>query len=205
MYQKASLLYSKKGCELSRKSKTIKKNKKRVLKLNSRRITFKLSHSPSKLNLDKYPNITTKSNDKYQSLYSIGRSNSKVEKAYDLEDNILVALKRHINLDAYECELKAYSHLNHPNIIKLNNHVTITPENSSAIFSPQNFALSLEYAAKKDLCSYWKKEHPINEDICRMIFKQILNAVHHMHEKEIAHMDLKLANTRMIKKRKEKC
>ena len=194
MCQKASLFSSKDGCELCQKSKKIQKPGKKVVKLKYQKLTLKMSQAFGQPDLAKDLNISTKTIDKYQSICSIGRSNSTVEKAYDLEDHIFVALKKHINLEAYECELRAYSHLDHPNIIKLLNYVTFTQPNPSTTVSEQNFIISLEYATKRDLCSYWKKGCPIKEDICQIIFKQILNGVHHMHEKEIAHMDLKLAN-----------
>ena len=55
-------------------------------------------------------------------------------------------------------------------------------------------AIILEFASKKNLLEYVIRTGAFSEKIARIIYKQILNGVEHIHKQELAHFDLKLDN-----------
>ena len=93
----------------------------------------------------------------------------------------------------FDRESRAYSKLNHKNIIKMFESVEYekypnTPDASRVS------ALVLEYASKKTLFEYVAKTGSFCEDMTRMIFKSILFGVEHINQNGLAHLDLKLDN-----------
>ena len=54
----------------------------------------------------------------------------------------------------------------------------------------------MEYFAEKTMFKYLKgiSIRKVSEDVARIIFKQIANAVAYLHSKNIAHRDIKLEN-----------
>ena len=57
----------------------------------------------------------------------------------------------------------------------------------------------LEYAEHGSLCNFIKYTGPLEEEVVRLYFLQILDAVNFMHSKEYAHLDLKPNNIMLDK------
>lgn len=91
-------------------------------------------------------------------------------------------------------ELDAYSNLKHNNITQLIKPVVYDRKISSTGQLMFIHALILEHVFTKDLYELLKKTGPFTEDISRMVFRQIVEAVGHIHQTGYAHLDLKLDN-----------
>ncbi len=52
----------------------------------------------------------------------------------------------------------------------------------------------MEYVNGGDLLSYIRKMRRLPENTVKYIFKQIINAIHHLHSQNIIHRDIKLEN-----------
>lgn len=101
--------------------------------------------------------------------------------------NIQVAMKRprkdHAN--TFCKELVSLQKLNHPNIIQLYH-----------VFSVGiHYFLVMEMAPGCDLYTYLAKDDiKLDENICRIVGRQLASALCYMHEQQIVHRDLKLEN-----------
>ncbi|XP_030839128.1 5'-AMP-activated protein kinase catalytic subunit alpha-1 isoform X3 [Strongylocentrotus purpuratus] len=85
------------------------------------------------------------------------------------------------------------SQLRHPNIVRL--YETIT--------SPQLYCLIMEYVPGRDLLTLVRgqKGGRLKEGVARRFVRQLVSALHHMHEHGIVHRDLKMENIMMDKQR----
>ena len=98
--------------------------------------------------------------------------------------------KKNINLNAENKhidimnEAKTIQKLNHPNIIKIYN----------AFCYRSYLYLFLEYIKAGDLGKFLHKHGLFNESQAKIIFTQLLNAIHYCHDHKIVHRDLKLEN-----------
>jgi len=81
-------------------------------------------------------------------------------------------------------ELRCMKSVNHVNCIKL----------YEIIEFEQKVYIVMEHAGHGDLLEYIKLRGAIPEDRCRVMFKQIVDAVHYLHGVNIAHRDLKCEN-----------
>jgi len=81
----------------------------------------------------------------------------------------------------------------HPHIIK---HISCNPEGSLQLDGNyQDICYNvMEYCENGSLSTFWKKR-AFDEWIARFIFTQLASAVHYLHSKNFAHLDLKLENT----------
>lgn len=74
--------------------------------------------------------------------------------------------------------------LNHNNIIKLYE----TFETEAYIF------IIMEYISCGDLLAFVRKRGKLSENVCKFLFRQIIEAIHYMHSMNIIHRDIKLDN-----------
>ncbi|XP_041484068.1 MAP/microtubule affinity-regulating kinase 4-like isoform X2 [Lytechinus variegatus] len=90
-------------------------------------------------------------------------------------------------------EARIMSQLRHPNIVRL--YETIT--------SPQLYCLVMEYVPGGDLLTLVRGQQGgrLKEGVARRFIRQLVSALHHMHEQGIVHRDLKMENIMMDKKR----
>eukprot|EP00057_Strongylocentrotus_purpuratus_P013216 XP_011667690.1 PREDICTED: hormonally up-regulated neu tumor-associated kinase [Strongylocentrotus purpuratus] len=90
-------------------------------------------------------------------------------------------------------EARIMSQLRHPNIVRL--YETIT--------SPQLYCLIMEYVPGRDLLTLVRgqKGGRLKEGVARRFVRQLVSALHHMHEHGIVHRDLKMENIMMDKQR----
>ena len=58
----------------------------------------------------------------------------------------------------------------------------------------KHICIVMEYICAGDLLSYIRKRNPINENICKYIFKQIILGLSFIHRNKIVHRDIKLDN-----------
>ncbi|KAH0795307.1 CAMK family protein kinase [Histomonas meleagridis] len=90
--------------------------------------------------------------------------------------------KKDLKLQMSEVEI--LSKVDHPNIVKL----------YDVIEDEQNIYIFMEYCQGTSLLSFINSRSSISERVCRIIFKQIIIALSFLHNKGIAHRDLKLEN-----------
>lgn len=83
-------------------------------------------------------------------------------------------------------EIDVMGILNHPNIVKL----------YEVIDTPDQLHLAMEYVGGSSLHNHLKKRpnRKLEEPEARRIFKQILQAIEHLHERNVCHRDIKLEN-----------
>jgi len=94
----------------------------------------------------------------------------------------------------YLREKDAYTNLRHPNILQMEDAIVACRKRSYNGQFVNVYAIVLEYAEKKDLFEYVVKTEPFSEDMSRMIFKQLLDAVEYIHAHGYVHLDLKIDN-----------
>jgi serine/threonine protein kinase len=86
--------------------------------------------------------------------------------------------------DRFEQEVRLLASLSHPNIVRL----------EEVVFDPGLIFLVLEYCAQGNLFSHIVSEGMFPEQRARVIFRQIAEALSYIHERDIAHRDLKPDN-----------
>lgn len=82
----------------------------------------------------------------------------------------------------------------HPNIIR---HFSCNPEGQLAHNGQEQSVCYnvMEYCKNGSLATIIKKSGALDETVARFIFVQLSHAVLHLHEKNFAHLDIKLENT----------
>eukprot|EP00347_Sterkiella_histriomuscorum_P006749 403351578 len=117
-----------------------------------------------------------------------------VKRAVHKESSLTLAIKtydkkslsdKHAQ-DALHSEIKILSQLEHPNIMTL----------YEVIDTRTNVNLIMELCQGKSLYHYIKKKSglKIDEQECKKIFKQVVEAVAYLHQNNVCHRDLKLDN-----------
>lgn len=122
-------------------------------------------------------------------LYSLGSgSYGDVQLAFHLPTHARVAVKvleKNINsVDDISSEVEILKSLEHRNIVRFF-HMIDTLTTSYII---------MEYVAGEDLESCLRTVGCLKEEEARPIFKQVVSAVHFLHQRHIAHRDIKLEN-----------
>jgi len=95
--------------------------------------------------------------------------------------------------EAYLREKAHLTGLDHPNIIKLYEAVDIATSSVNSIDEEVSY-LVLEQASYGDILEIISKKGSMSEILTRTIFRQLLDAISYLHEREIAHLDLKTEN-----------
>ena len=124
----------------------------------------------------------------YKKLSLIGNGSfGKVYKAKEINTNNIVAVKQiSINNEYTLKEINVLSNLSHQNIVKYYNYY----EDKDKIYIIMEY---LEGGTLKDFIE--KEKNKITEDTCRIIIKQILSALSHLHYVcDICHRDIKPEN-----------
>ena len=124
----------------------------------------------------------------YKKLSLIGNGSfGKVYKAKEINTNNIVAVKQiSINNEYTLKEINVLSNLSHQNIVKYYNYY----EDNDKIYIIMEY---LEGGTLKDFIE--KEKNKITEDTCRIIIKQILSALSHLHYVcDICHRDIKPEN-----------
>jgi serine kinase len=79
--------------------------------------------------------------------------------------------------------------LEHPHVIKVHSIL----ERQSRLF------IFMQHCEAGDLVGFITRAKRVNEDIARIWFKQMISGLTYIHEKNIAHRDLKLENVLLTK------
>ena len=129
----------------------------------------------------------------YKKIWRLGKGAfGKVYKAKELATDKIVAVKQ-ISINNSEAnyalilkEIDVLSNISHPNIVKYYRYY----EENGRIYIIMEY---LEGGTLKEFIN--DKKNTINEDICRIIIKQILSALSHLHyAADICHRDIKPEN-----------
>ena len=129
----------------------------------------------------------------YKKICKLGKGAfGKVYKAKEIISDKIVAVKQisinnsEANYELILKEIEVLSNISHPNIVKYYKYY----EENDRIYIIMEY---LEGGTLKEFINDKKKE--INEDICRIIIKQILSALSHLHYiADICHRDIKPEN-----------
>lgn len=81
-------------------------------------------------------------------------------------------------------EVNILERFNHPNVIKL----------FETFESDKFILLVLEMCAGGDLLNYVRKRRKLKENIAKILFKQIIEALSYIHKRKVIHRDIKLDN-----------
>ena len=93
-------------------------------------------------------------------------------------------LQRTNSFFAFEQELRVHQSLDHPHIVKIR----------EILYEPENIYVVMEFCERGDLFGYMSQEGLLSLGAVRSIFFQILLAVRYLHNRNIAHLDLKPDN-----------
>ena len=157
-------------------------------------ISFKKSKS---IKIDKGDFVRIKSSnffEEYDLKEKLGEGSfGSVYKVIQRKTNYLRAVKaiktKLVDKNEFVNEIEVLKTVDHPNIIKLFD-----------CYYDRNFYYMIEeYCSGGDLFDYIQKEKCFNEKKAKIIFKQLLSAVNHLHKKNIVHRDLKPENIVFIK------
>jgi calcium-dependent protein kinase len=97
--------------------------------------------------------------------------------------------KKMVDKNEFMNEIEVLKTVDHPNIIKL----------FDCYYDRTFYYMVEEYCSGGDLFDYIQKEKCFTEKKAKIIFKQLLSAVNHLHKKNIVHRDLKPENIVFIK------
>ncbi|XP_058263502.1 death-associated protein kinase 2 isoform X1 [Hemibagrus wyckioides] len=100
------------------------------------------------------------------------------------------ASRRGVRREEIEREVNILQHLQHPNIISLHDIY----ENRTDV------VLILELVSGGELFDFLAQKESLSEEEATEFLKQILNGVHYLHSKKIAHFDLKPENIMLLDK-----
>ncbi|XP_022088907.1 uncharacterized protein LOC110978304 isoform X2 [Acanthaster planci] len=91
-------------------------------------------------------------------------------------------------------EARILAQLRHPNVVRL----------YEAISSSSLYCLVTEYAGGGDLLSFVRgqREGRLTEAVARPFVRQLVSALHHLHERGVVHRDLKMENIMLDEERK---
>lgn len=144
-------------------------------------------------------NVQEMDNYSLENVIHPGKSNIRILKATASETNETVAIKLFPKHKDGKCmsnffnEERSASQLSHPHILKY----FAFYQDSAIQISKDQFkeysAIAMEYVPSGDLFNL-VSQRPFSEKLSRTIFKQIISAVKYLHEKGLAHLDLKLEN-----------
>ena len=132
--------------------------------------------------------------DEYELKEKLGEGGyGSVYKVLQKKTNYLRAVKaikkKSVDKNEFINELEVLKTVDHPNIIKL----------FDCYYDRNFYYMVVEYCSGGDLFDYIKKEKCFNEKKAKIIFKQLLSAINHLHKKNIVHRDLKPENIVFIK------
>jgi serine/threonine protein kinase len=108
----------------------------------------------------------------------------KIMKKQDATDDALF-------LNLLKTEVETISKLSHPNTVNMleySEDIDVEKENGSKV---PVFCMVLELAEGGELFDYVFHGGAFNERTCRFYFKQLLDGLNYVHQKGIAHRDLK--------------
>jgi serine/threonine protein kinase len=164
--------------------------------------------------MESHPSITLKKGDKllgrkYLLKHTLGKGQqSKVKYAIRLSDGLMVAIKIHYGLgddDKIKLarEVLALQNLDHPNIVKLVDSFASAKEEKlddpeEATFEEKTkdaeYIIVLEHAGGRDLIQCLMHTGKFDELTGRFYFQQLMKGIQHIHQKGMAHRDLKPDN-----------
>ncbi|KAI2806543.1 hypothetical protein BLOT_008500 [Blomia tropicalis] len=123
-----------------------------------------------------------------------------VFKARRLRDNLLLACKvmdigKASQSIAGKNEIFTMEHINHPHIIRLYKHFIVEYDHNQKEKRSRSMYIFMQLAEGQSLSDHMKsKPTGLPEDVCRRMFAQTTSALKHMHDRRIAHRDLKAGN-----------
>lgn len=93
-------------------------------------------------------------------------------------------------------EYSIWQNLNHPSIVRCfeRSELWLSEDFAPTGKEVKATALFMEYASGGELYDYVKHGGAFKEDAARLLVRQILHGVQHIHSHGIAHLDLKLDN-----------
>ena len=132
--------------------------------------------------------------DEYELKEKLGEgAYGSVYKVHQKTTNYLRAVKaikkKNVDRNEFMNEIEVLKTVDHPNIIKL----------FDCYYDRNFYYMVEEYCSGGDLFDYIQKEKCFTEKKARIIFKQLLSAVNHLHKKNIVHRDLKPENIVFVK------
>jgi len=128
--------------------------------------------------------------------------NSKVKQGRDLTNGKEVAIKimkggakAESNFKAMKTEYDVLLHLNHPNIIRLLELCDngVYTKKDGRVKNGTVYA-ALELANNGEIFDYVANTGRFSEPVARFYFKQMIDAINHVHEQGFCHRDLKPEN-----------
>lgn len=132
--------------------------------------------------------------DEFRCLKTLGAGFHAKVKLGQAADGRLVAIKKFKSQASYEVlknELGIMSKLNHPNI------VNVIDVREKCLYRKKNgttyecLAIIMDYADGGELFEFLARTGRFSADIARTLFLQLLDGLGHIHERGVAHRDLK--------------
>ena len=132
--------------------------------------------------------------DEYELKEKLGEGGyGSVYKVLQRKTNYLRAVKaikkKNVDKNEFLNEIEVLKTVDHPNIIKL----------FDCYYDRNFYYMVEEYCSGGDLFDYIQEEKCFTEKKAKIIFKQLLSAINHLHKKKIVHRDLKPENIVFIK------